>query len=431
MFGGNRLFRLLAALSIASVTLGVSYSGRLADGADLVGKELSHDASPGYSPTDIATAYGFSPLAQRGIEGQGETVLVPEAVQAGPDSLSGDATDIQQDLVSFDSLFNLPDATLRVDTSITGSALAYNANSEEVQDVEVLHAVAPMSAIEVLLLPVNVVSNGQNFANAIVEIVRAAIRTHSSVISLSASWGEHYVSASNVAAINAALQNAQRHDITFVAATGDAGAWSYNGGTREVSVPASNPLVLAVGGTTLSADVTTGSYTEEVAWRSPNGQSASAGGFSSLYRRPAYQKGVKRIGSYRGVPDVSADANSVTGMTTVFSDGLNKLTSSAGGTSASTPLWAGLVALADQVAGRNLGFVNAGIYRVAEGSSYGTAFHDVTTGNNSTDTSSGTVTGYAASRGWDAVTGWGSPNAQRLVPLLASMVRRGDGAGLP
>jgi subtilase family serine protease len=424
--GRGRVVRLSSALLMVVVSLGVLSPGRLSDSiasaTSFVGKELSRASGSGLSPTLIANAYGFTSLAQRGIEGQGETILVPEAVQAGPDSLSGDATDIHQDLASFDSLFSLPAAAIRVDTSITGSALSYNANSEEVQDVEVLHAVAPEATIEILLLPVNVVSNGQRFSNAVVEMVD---------VSLSASWGEHYLSSGAVNAINAALKSAQRHSITFVAATGDAGTWSYNGGPREVSVPASNPLVLAVGGTTLSVDAGSGDYSGEVAWRSSNGQNASAGGFSYLYRRPAYQQRVKEISSYRGVPDVSADANSATGMTTVFGDGLNYVTSTAGGTSASTPLWAGLVALADQEAGRHLGFVNAGIYRIGQTSSYGTAFHDVATGNNTTDTSSGTVAGYRATRGWDPVTGWGSPNAETLVPLLASKVHQGDGAGLP
>jgi subtilase family serine protease len=132
----------------------------------------------------------------------------------------------------------------------------------------------------------------------------------------------------------------------------------------------------------------------------------------------------------RGVPDVSADADHETGMTLVFANGSKSMTNPGGGTSASAPLWAGVVALADQLAADHLGFVNAGIYRIAMSKSYGAAFHDVTTGDNTVSTPKSTVTGYQASRGWDPVTGWGSPNAQLLVPLLVKAVHNGDGGGL-
>ena len=79
----------------------------------------------------------------------------------------------------------------------------------------------------------------------------------------------------------------------------------------------------------------------------------------------------------------------------------------------------GGVALADQEAGQHLGFVNPTIYRIARGAGYHRAFHDVVTGDNSVMLPSRVVVGYQAGPGWDPVTGWGSPNAQVLVPLLA------------
>ena len=89
------------------------------------------------------------------------------------------------------------------------------------------------------------------------------------------------------------------------------------------------------------------------------------------------------------------------------------------GTSASTPLWAGVIALADQQAGHHLGFVNPAIYAIARGPAYHRAFHDVVTGDNSVLWPTGVFTGYNAGPGWDPVTGWGSPDAQVLIPLLA------------
>jgi subtilase family serine protease len=89
------------------------------------------------------------------------------------------------------------------------------------------------------------------------------------------------------------------------------------------------------------------------------------------------------------------------------------------GTSAAAPLWAALIALANQYAGRRLGFVNPAIYRIGRSASYHRAFHDITTGNSTITFPQRTIPGYQASPGWDPVTGWGSPDGQALIPLLA------------
>ena len=102
-----------------------------------------------------------------------------------------------------------------------------------------------------------------------------------------------------------------------------------------------------------------------------------------------------------------------------------------GGTSASAPLWAGLSALADQYAGRHLGFVKAALYRICRSSvHYHRAFHDVTAGDNTVLFPPRTISGYHAAPGWDPVTGWGSPHASMLIPLLARYARPDDGQGL-
>jgi subtilase family serine protease len=82
-------------------------------------------------------------------------------------------------------------------------------------------------------------------------------------------------------------------------------------------------------------------------------------------------------------------------------------------------LWAAVIALADQYAGRHLGLVNPALYQIGRSGRYHQAFNDVTTGNNTPKFSGKKFVGYSASPGWDPVTGWGSPNAQVLVPLLA------------
>jgi subtilase family serine protease len=110
------------------------------------------------------------------------------------------------------------------------------------------------------------------------------------------------------------------------------------------------------------------------------------------------------------VPDVAGDADESGGMARVIDGYLH----SASGTSNSAPLWGGLVALADQYAHHDLGSINPVIYRIGRSPSYHKAFHDITTGLN----------GYQAAPGWDPVTGWGTPNAQMLIPLLARFTSR-------
>jgi subtilase family serine protease len=181
--------------------------------------------------------------------------------------------------------------------------------------------------------------------------------------------------------------------------------------------------VLGAGGTALNASAATGAYHGEMAWNADT--EASGGGYSSVFRRPSYQDSVLRIGRMRGVPDVAADADSSTAMALTFTGGVLY---PAQGTSAATPLWAAVIALADQDAGHHLGLVNPAIYAIARGPAYHRAFHDVVTGDNSVLWPSGVFTGYQAGPGWDPVTGWGSPNAHVLVPLLARATRQG-GAG--
>ena len=160
--------------------------------------------------------------------------------------------------------------------------------------------------------------------------------------------------------MNAALEQAREQRVTVVASSGDTGAISDDGPPRQVSMPASDPLVLAVGGTTLDAARPSGAYQGEMAWN--DGANASGGGYSGLFPRPSYQDGLARAGATRGVPDVAANADRATAMAIEYSDGRLR---PAEGTSASTPLWAGMIALADQQAGQHLGFVNPSVAGLA------------------------------------------------------------------
>ena len=387
-----------------------------------------------YSPQALRTAYEIEPLLERGIDGRGVTVLLPETAETGPAQPPA-ITDIRQDMADFDSRFGLPRADLHVMTSLAGPAVSpWMARLEEVQDTELVHAVAPQATIDELLVDPSAVSTPARAAAEFTRLVRVASR-RANVISLSISFGEHFFTNTEVTAINAALEYATAHHVTVVASSGDDGVLGKGSLTppvKEVSLPASDPLVLAVGGTSLNVNPVSGAYLGETAWNTPpegaGDSAASGGGFSHLFLRPSYQSGLSGAGTTRGVPDVAADASPFTGMAVARTGpGNTYMLTGAGGTSASAPLWAGLVALADQDANHPLGFINAAIYRVARGSRYHKAFHDIVTGNNTmvlaaTSTStpaSVTVTGYRAGPGWDPVTGWGTPDAQVLVPLLA------------
>jgi len=381
-------------------------------------------ASRCYAPHQFRVAYGIQPLLDDGIDGRGQTVVLVEYAAATPAS-PPTVTDIRQDLADFDSRFGLPGARIQVLTAMAGSVSPWLAGAEEVGDTEMVHAVAPDATIRELMVDVAHVTTPAEFATMFSKALRTAAGD-GDVIVFPHEYGENLFTSAEAATINSALEYAAARHATVVAGSGDGGAIPTRSGSaapvKGVSLPASDPLVLAVGGTTLTANRATGAYGSETAWNtlSDGHPYASAGGFSHLFARPAYQDGVPGIGAWRGVPDVAGDAGTFTDMAFVFAEpggGYSLLYM--GGTSASGPFWAGLIALADQEAGHPLGFVNPAIYRIARGPEYHKAFHDITTGNNTVVVNGVTITGYQAGPGWNPVTGWGTPDAQVLIPLLA------------
>jgi Transcriptional regulator PadR-like family len=374
-----------------------------------------------YAPRQFRVAYGIQPLLDAGVDGRGQTVVLVEYTAATPAS-PPTVTDIRQDLADFDSRFGLPPARIQVINSLADSSSPWLADGEEVGDTEMVHAVAPDATIRELMVDV---TEPAEFAAMFSRALRTAAGD-GDVILWPREFGENLFTSAGAAIINSALEYAAARRATVVAGSGDGGAIATRRGksppVREVSLPASDPLVLAAGGTTLTANRATGAYRSETAWNTPihGVPAASAGGFSHLFARPAYQDGVPGIGAMRGVPDVAGDASNSTDMAFVFAErGGAYVPSSQGGTSTTGPFWAGLIALADQEAGHPLGFVNPAIYQIARGPLYHKAFHDITTGNNTVVLNGVTITGYQAGPGWDPVTGWGTPDAQVLIPLLA------------
>jgi subtilase family serine protease len=388
-----------------------------------------------YAPRQFLVAYGIEPLLKRGITGHGVTVVLPEEAETGParphsvSSLLQSVTDIRQDLADFDSRFELPPAKIQViTTTLAGSSASpWLAGVEEVEDTELVHAIAPGATIRELLVDPADVSTPARFAATFASYVRTSI-SNGEVMSQSGigqdfNVGESSWTSADLATMNSALKYAADRHVTVVVASGDYGAIG-NGSSRplkEVSLPASDPWALAAGGTTLTANPVTGAYLSETAWNVQSGSpDGTGGGFSRLFTRPSYQSGVPGIGATRGVPDVAGEGTGTGGMALAFrAPGGGDEFVGAGGTSAAAPFWAGLIALADQDAGHPLGFVNPAIYRIAQSPLYHKAFHDITTGNNTVSLNGVTITGYQARTGWDPVTGWGTPDAQVLIPLLA------------
>jgi kumamolisin len=177
-----------------------------------------------------------------------------------------------------------------------------------------------------------------------------------------------------------------------------------------VDFPASSPNVLACGGTKLVASGE--EITSEVVWNElANGEGATGGGVSDVFPLPSWQNaaGVPPSANPghnagRGVPDVAGDADPTTGYVTRV-DGQPDVI---GGTSAVAPLWAGLIALINQSAGKPVGFVNALLYQVGDLSG---DFHDITSGGNGA---------YTARPGWDACTGLGSPVGSKIAGTLSN-----------
>ena len=383
-----------------------------------------------YTPRQLRVAYGIQPLLDRGITGRGQTVVLlefPPPAVAGA-QVPPAASDIRQDLARIDSVFGLPATRLQVVNALAHAASPWLASTEEVADTEMVHAIAPGAAIREVLIPsAYTVSLGTVNAAAV-----AALRlglTQGSVISFSGGAGEQCFTTAQVAQWTAALQAARRDRVTVAVSASDFGAASTacppgTGSTevKGVDLPASDPLALAVGGTSLRASRATGAYLGETAWNTPasaGGPRAGGGGFSRLFPRPAYQAGIVGTGATRGVPDVAADADPGTGMALAFTRGGHNYLIAGGGDSVATPLWAAVVALAGQYAGRPLGFVDPALYRIGASAPGRHAFHDVRSGSNTVTFGTTMIAGYQAAPGWDPVTGWGSPDAQLLVPLLA------------
>ena len=367
------------------------------------------------TPHALSVAYGIDPLIQKGFTGKGQTIV---------DITSFDSPNLQKNLKVFDQTFNLPPIDVQVISPLNEPISDPNKDQQTwaqgtEREVEILHAIAPGAKIVVLESPV-AETEGTFGLPEFRKLVQYAIDNQiGNVVSLR--WDASELTLQDAAGQQEAqqwndlLQNGTtNHHITYFATSGSSGATDYvdnthMGNVPTTSFPANSPWVTSVGGTNLNL-TNTDSILAETAW------SGSGGGFTHLSQMPSYQKLLpaqvqQQFNNQRGVPDVSIDDDPLTGLA-VYVDGQWQL---AGGNT-NVPIWTALGAIADQIAGHPLGFINPALYKLGTSNTYHQDFHDIIEGNNNNQQAN--VKGYSAAPGWDPVTGLGTPNAQTLIPDL-------------
>jgi subtilase family serine protease len=383
----------------------------------------------GLTPAQIAAAYDLAPLTAAGITGAGQTIVLVDSF--------GSPT-IASDLARFDSYFKLPAPPSFKVIQPAGPVPAYHSGNsnrvgwaaETTLDVEWAHVVAPGARLVLVETPTSENEGTTGFPQIVTAEDYVLRHKLGQVISQSfAATEQTFPSKSSLLALRGAYELAARDRVTVLAATGDQGATSseydikdlYT--SRAVSWPATDPLVTAVGGTQLDLRADGTRRLPDVGWRN------SSGGRSIIFGRPAYQNGVRAItGGARGVPDISMDASCASSVVIYgsFYGGPGQWNPICG-TSLATPLFAGIVALADQYAGHGkpygLGQINPAIYTMA--AKHDPGIVDIDAGNNTqTFDQRGkryVVQGFTAHGGYNLVTGVGTLDAAYFVPELAQL----------
>jgi len=427
-----------------------------------------------FTPQATQASYNVGPLYANGVNGAGQTIAIVDSY--GSDTMAHDLHVYDQafglqPMCGEEGVTCAPGMPTFSQLALQGSpatkAPSQNQSPgqedksawalEVALDVETSHAMAPMANILLVTTPTAETLGVQGFQQ-MMNAEQYVVDHHlANVISQSFGSSEAaFGSAQSLQNLRHAFIAAANSGVTVLASSGD-------NGTAEIKKtpvakfgsliprptvgwPASDPLVTGIGGTYLCTDPTNttsrvvDSTDPPASCQAHPGQAEvgwtfSGGGFSEVFAKPDYQNtlpaGSTAIGTQRGVPDVALQASAGTGALvylTLPPDGLSGLLCGdspcstgwydIGGTSLSSPQWAGLVALADQINGGGLGLINPALYTIgANPARYAADFFDITTGNNTADPS---VSGYPATPGWDPITGLGTPNAASFVPDLVA-----------
>jgi len=377
-----------------------------------------------YTADQFASAYQYSSLYGAGDLGSGQSVALFELA-------SNDTSDIS----TYQTCYGTNASVSYV--AVDGGATTSDGSVEAILDIEDVIGLAPKASI--------VVYQGPNTPTGSYDTYSTIVGSDTENV-VSTSWGlceavATYGGSTGMAAENTLFELAAGQGQSIFAAAGDTGSEGCERGDGSTALgvldPASQPFVTGVGGTTLW-DV--GPPPTETVWNETN-VGAGGGGISAVWTMPSYQSGAPSslhvinsrssatpcaagAGKYcREVPDVSADASLYLGYLIYYTGSDTGLSGwqAEGGTSAATPLWGALMALTDAdsaCSGTPVGFANPGLYAVAGTTSYGSAFHDITSGNNDYGDYQGGL--YPAGTGYDMASGLGTPNGSALPGLLCA-----------
>jgi subtilase family serine protease len=390
-----------------------------------------------YTPLQFQQAYNLNPLYKQGLTGAGTTIAVVDSF-GDPQAAA--------DLAKFDKAFGLPAPPSIKTIAPAGKLPKFNPKNEDMSgwagetdlDVQYAHAMAPGANILIVATPVSETEGTAGFP----QIVKAEnyVVSHHLADVISQSFGateQTFPSKASVLGLRSAFKAADAAGISVLAASGDAGATdaSNTAGTkyylhRVTSWPDSDPLVTGVGGLQYFLNAKGNSTQPPAVWNDDatiGGPSAGGGGKSIFFARPSYQNSVaNRVGDQRGVPDISMSAavngGAIMYVGTDANGGDPGGFTFSGGTSEASPTFAGVVALADQLAGHPLGLLNPAIYRLD--AEHAPGIVDVTSGTNTVTFKQGgkqhTVIGFDARKGYDLASGVGGINGALFVPELVA-----------
>lgn len=350
---------------------------------------------PGLWPRSIAELYGVS----LGLDGDGQCIGIV-ALGGGYKQSDVDAA--------------LADQRLPTNTVFPYSVNKFQntfGNNEEADievsmDVQIVAGLLPRARIVVYSAP----SSQEDFIAAVAAAAHDNVH-NPSILSISWGFPESQWSSSNIQDMQTALQDARIKNMTVLAASGDLLAscgLATPGG--HVLFPASSPDVLCCGGTQVVLTADQSAIAEESVWNDNNGVVGTGGGLSNHFSVPPYQQAIHLPARMngdprppgRGIPDVAALAAGNPGFRIVI-DGIQQ---AKGGTSAATPLWAALIALANAKRGSPVGFVNPCFYSNPH------LCQPILSGDNA---------GYEANGEWNACTGFGVPNGERTITGLSTL----------